>query len=299
MMRNSGLTFGDYAARWVARVAAHKKPRTAETYRLNLRDHLLPAFGDRPLDAITRAEVRDFLLRKLEAGYGTQTVRLMLATLRRCLNVARFEDEAIATNPADRLGHLVPRRKGPRPDLAMPAGTRRRFLAAARKEHARLAVMFTVAAYTGLRLGELLGLQWPDVDLADRVLYVRRALDWRQIASEPKGGQGRVPLNARAYEALARLRDGQENGSLWVFHGPSGRPWSRVYVWKVFARACETAGLPHASIHHLRHSFVTQLAERGVNTLQIRDLARHASVVTTELYVHMHRLHRRAVERLR
>jgi site-specific recombinase XerD len=64
------------------------------------------------------------------------------------------------------------------------------------------------------------------------------------------------------------------------------------------AVACERAGIPYASPHALRHSFCTHLADDGVNPWTLRDLARHASITTTEKYLHLNQRHRSLVARL-
>jgi len=294
-------TVGTYALHWLAQIRRRVKPRTVETYGLNLAQHWLPALGpDTRLVDLTRGQIRAVLLAKLDDGYATETVRLMLRVLRRMLNWARVEDGVLVANPAEGLVSVLPKRRGPHVQTALDRDELRLFLVAARALHVGLYVLFVVAARTGLRLGELLGLRWEDLDLERRTLYVARTLDWRRNEGSPKGGEMHLlPLSLQASAALRELR-ARDPGALspWVFHGPSGRPWSRVHVWRVMDRACKVARLPHASPHALRHSFITHVAEIAETPWEVRDLARHQSITTTEPYLHLKLRYRRTVDAL-
>ncbi len=264
------------------------------------------------LAAITRAQVCAVLVAKREAGYARTTVRHMLAVLRALFYAARDVDGLVARNPAARLGYLVPRRHGPRRSQALGRADLERLLATARRDYPALAVLFLVLARTGLRLGEALGLQWPDVDLARGELVLVRAIDWRHRADTPKDGGGAVlPLASDAAAGLRTLaaeRAGGEGGvaaertppelGSWVFHGPSGRPWSRTWVRAVLIRCCAEARVRPIGPHALRHTFGTHLADLNVDPLAIRDLLRHHSVVETEGYLGVRPGQRAALRRL-
>jgi integrase len=301
------VTLAAYAAEWSATLAAFRKPRTVETYRLVLGQHWLPALGpETPLAAITRAQVCAVLVAKREAGYARTTVRHMLAVLRALFYAARDVDGLVARNPAARLGYLVPRRHGPRRSQALSRADLERLLATARRDYPVLAVLFLVLARTGLRLGEALGLQWPDVDFARAELVLTRAIDWRYRVDTPKDGAGAVlPLARDACTALRIYREtipwhgipGADGGG-WVFHGPSGRPWSRTWVRAVLIRCCAEARVRPIGPHALRHTFGTHLADLNVDPLAIRDLLRHHSVVETEGYLGVRPGQRAALRRL-
>lgn len=292
------MTLGDYAAQWLRRHAAHWKPRTIETYREALTRKLLPALGPTtPLAHLTRAQVREALLHLRAAGYAASTCRLWLAILRGMLQEARVEDGLLADNPTERLGRLFPRPRGPM-RLVTLGDVTERFLAAAAEIHPRLAVMFRLGLRTGLRVGELLAVQRHDIDLRGRRLDVGRAIDWRHRVGLPKGGRvADMPLSRDVVAALRPLLTG-DAAVPWLFHGPSGRPYSRTHVRRILHQTCRAAGIPATSMHALRHTFLTMLAEHGESPWTIRDLARHRSITTTEAYLHLNGRHRAAVERL-
>lgn len=292
-------TLGPYAVYWLGSTR-RRKPRTRETYANNLRLHWYPALGeDTPLERITRAQIREVLFAKLDAGCAVGTILLMLKVLRGLLTAACIEDEVIGRNPALGLSKVLPRRAAVQAQRAIRREVLRGFLEAARTVHPTLYVLFIVAARTGMRIGELLGLRWEDVDLERRLVAVMRTIDWRRREGTPKGHRcGVLPLSPQTTEALWELRASGVKHCTWVFHGPSGRPWSRTHVWRVMDRACRRAGIPHASAHALRHSFITHVAEVAGTPWEVRDLARHSSITETEPYLHLNLRYRGSIDAL-
>ncbi len=289
-----------YARRWLIRHCAKLKYRGRETYWTNLELHILPALGPMtPLSGLTRQRIGDFLLAKLGAGYAPRTVWCMFKITRAMLTAARLDDGVLREDVTARVGRLLPKRNDqPTTDGAFRPEELDAFLAAAERLHPRLARFFVVAARTGMRLGELLALTWPDLDLEQRVVIVRRTIDWRGRANAPKGGRtADLPLSELATRALRELHDWPHRPrTAVVFASPGGRPWARSYIGRVMVRACARAGVAARSIHSLRRTFLTRLAESGANPFAIRDLARHRSITTTEGYLRLNLRYRAIVD---
>ncbi|HYV18371.1 MAG TPA: site-specific integrase [Verrucomicrobiae bacterium] len=130
-----------------------------------------------------------------------------------------------------------------------------------------------VARHTGLRRGEILSLRWTDVDLRNRLIYVR----------ESKNGEAReVPLNASVRSTLRSLP--RQIGSERVF--------AITHVQKSFARACKAAGIEDFTFHDLRHTFASHLVMSGVDLNTVRDLLGHKSLAMTLRYAHLSPAHR-------
>jgi integrase len=190
-------TFAAFARFWLAdRMRAGSLKRSSVGgYRavlaIVLRDlQALTAEFDPPLSAITRTVVRQMLTAQLDRGYASSSVRLHLAVLRGVLNAARLDYELLpGTNPCERLGHFLPRRPGPRTQTAIDRAHVAGFVAAARTLNLTIATLILVGFRTGMRLGELLGLRWDDVDLPRERVTVRHTLDRRGTLGSPKGGR--------------------------------------------------------------------------------------------------------------
>jgi integrase len=130
-----------------------------------------------------------------------------------------------------------------------------------------------VARHTGMRRGEILGLTWLDVDLRNRVIYVR----------DSKNGEAReVPMNATVRTTLRSLP--RQIGADRVF--------SISHVQKSFARACKAAGIEDFTFHDLRHTFASHLVMSGIDLNTVRDLLGHKSLTMTLRYAHLSPAHR-------
>ena len=297
------MSVGQWADQWLRAQRVRLKPNSLQSYTRMLTTFLPAEVLSTPIEKLTRSLIRDVLLAKLDQGYSTGTVYHALDILRACLNAALDEEPPlIHTNPCVRLGKLLPRRKPPKRQPAVPRDLVSAIVTAAERLNQSVAVLILVGFRTGLRVGELLGLQWEDVDLEHRRVTVRRA-DWRYADGTPKGGEVHtLPLSEDAALQLQALRDGTSHPPTgWIFEGhESGRPWARETVRRTLRHAMEVVGLPPASAHSLRASFATHLAEQGESPWTIKELLRHSSVTMSETYVRSaSNGHHTAVDRLR
>ena len=144
--------------------------------------------------------------------------------------------------------------------------------------------LIVVAINTAMRRGELLDLQWEQVDLQTGTITVRHS----------KNGRVRhVPLNKTAQEALSEL-PGPHAGHVFLYRG---LPIQDVKT--AFLKAVKRAGIPRCRFHDLRHTFATRLVIAGVDLATVKELMGHASISTTMRYAHPSPPHKReAVARL-
>lgn len=155
-----------------------------------------------------------------------------------------------------------------------------------------------------MRLGELLGLTWQDIDLGGGVIHVRRALAYPEKAeprwAEPKTPNSRrkIPLDRGTVEALRAHRKRQleerlRRGAQWrdyglVFCTRRGSPLRRADVYHRLQELARVAGLPAVRAHDLRHTHATLLLKRGVYPKVVAERLGHASAaVTLDVYSHI------------
>jgi integrase len=243
--------------------------------------------------------VRALLGAKLEGGLSRGSVAAIYTALRAMLFWAVDEDHVLATNPAARLGRklkLVPARAARQESIkAMTREQLAVFLEAARTSprapSRRLAPLFLLLARTGLRVGEVRALQWPDLDLQARTLRVERAFSEDRLDT-PKSGHGRtVDVSRQLADALRRLLHERQTETLkrgwpemppWVFCTPEGRPLPKATLGGAFARVLKRAGLPaHFSPHCLRHTFASLLLQQGESPVYVQRQLGHASITLT------------------
>lgn len=157
-----------------------------------------------------------------------------------------------------------------------------------------LHTMIELDAFTGLRRGELIGLQWEDVDFDHLVLHVRRSLV-AMVEGQPKTEASRkeVPLDAQLAESLFRWKQVCQctDPGNWVFASPHVRgtqPYWPGTLWRYYVcPALKRAGITkHVTYHTFRHTFGTLLNANGENAKVVQELLRHSSLkVTTDVYM--------------
>jgi integrase len=136
----------------------------------------------------------------------------------------------------------------------------------------------------GLRCGEIMALEWSDVDLGKRQLCVQRS-DWKGQVTTTKGGRLRyVPLTIRLAKALREHR--HLRGSR-VLCQPDGSPLTQKIVRDHVQRSVRRAQLTKSGVHRLRHTFCSHLAMRGAPARAIQELAGHEDLATTQRYMHL------------
>jgi len=145
-------------------------------------------------------------------------------------------------------------------------------------------VIVLLGGEAGLRCGEMMALEWQDVDLQKRQLCVQRS-DWKGHVTVPKGGRLRyVPLTIRLATAL---RDHRHLRSPRVLCQADGSALSADIVKHHVERAARRAQLGQNGVHRLRHTFCSHLAMRGAPARAIQELAGHQDLGTTQRYMHL------------
>jgi integrase len=269
---------------------------------------IMRAFGGGKLAAISTADVARFLSVLDTERVSARTVNKHRQVLHAIFSYAgRTDTFGLRSNPV--AGTQKRREAGPRPidtftheEIAAIAraaregahrgpprkGSSEEATAEWQRINSQDAALFTVAAHTGLRRGELLALRWQDVSFAEARLTVERAVSGRTIASTTKSGRFRtVPLAdqaAKELEALSRRERFTGRADL-VFGRADGGPLDGSALRKRFARAQEAAGVRTRRFHDLRHTFGS-LAVRAFDPVAVQAMMGHASLRTTERYLH-------------
>lgn len=241
--------------------------------------HLYAAFSQRELASLTAADVRSYIEQRRATGVAAGTVNREVGLLSAAINYAQREWGWDVPNPAARRRLREPEgrvrwiTKAEAAALMRSADKDRRAL--------HLPDFIRLALHTGMRRGEMLGLEWRRVDLQAGLIYLE--------GMHTKSGKRRsVPLNAEARAALisrAGFRARHCPGSPWVFCNPHGERIASVK--HSFASACERAGVSDFRVHDMRHTCAAWLVSAGVPLPAVRDLLGHSTVKVTERYAHL------------
>jgi integrase len=263
------------------------RPRVRELYDGYLRLHIVPTLGDVPLGQLTTARIRRWHADLLAAGLGPSTTAKCYRLLRAILNTA-IEDRHLVANPCSIKGAGVE----PCEERRIPSIDE--VYALANTVVPRLRSLVLLAAFGGLRRGELFGLRRRDIDLLHRTVDVRsqrqESKTGEAIIGPPKSAAGRRVLALPA-ELVPVLEDHlarwvSPDPDALVFVGERGAPlrpgvWQRQ--WDV-ARAA--IGKPELHLHDLRHVAGTVAAATGASTKEIMRRLGHATPQAALRYQH-------------
>jgi integrase len=255
---------------------ANNKPATQAAKRKIAHAYLLPVLGGRRIDSITRYDVEKLKTGMLERGLSPKTVNNVTTVLRKCLAVAVDFDLPAAVPVCRRVAV-------PEPEWQFLADAELDALL----EHCAdpWRGMVFVAARTGLRAGELRGLQWGDIDWPRRKLHVRRNVVAGEVGT-PKNGRSRVvPLTLDAIETLRAIP--RKLGVAWVWSSSTGAAVDETTQRQAINAAFVRAGVAATGWHVLRHTFASHLVMRGVPIRTVQALLGHSTVQMTERYSHV------------
>ena len=286
------LTVASYLAEhWLPAMHARGlRPSTLAGYENHVRSAIVPALGGLPLQAVTPTHLNKLYGKLRAAGRAPKTIRNVHGVLSKALADAERWG-LVGRNPA-RLAD-VPTLTRPKLRVWSPEQTRA-FLATVAGD--RLVAAWLLAATTGMRRGELLGLRWVDVDIDAGVVRVAQArvrAGNRVVAGEPKTARGRrtIALDPATAAALRQRRKRQAEerllaGSAYednglVFTMPDGSPIhpNRFSLW--FRTRARRATLPAIRLHDLRHSYATAGLAAGVPPKVMSERLGHATVAFT------------------
>lgn len=290
--QSGSRTVETFLEEWMAGLDLRLRPSTATRYRDILRLHAIPQIGKVKLARLTPQQVEALLADRRAAGLAPRTVWHLRAVLRSALTDAVRSGEA--TRNAASLAH-PPKVEPYHVEPMSPARAQAILAAIAGTD---LEAPVSVALWTGLRQGELLGLRWQDLDLAARRLRVEVSLQYRrrEFSVEPtKTAKSRrtIGLPAPVAEMLAAHRQRQVErrllvGAEWdtqfdglVFTTPFGRPLDGRYLTVKFQRLMERAGLGTIRFHDLRHAAATLMLASGTDLKVVSEVLGHSAISTT------------------
>jgi integrase len=294
-------TLAEYIDAWLPRRERNGnglKATTARMYRRYIDADIVPTeLGRMRLSEIRRYHVAAFVDDLVTDGRGATTVRRIVAVLQSALRDAANEQK-IDDNPARGVSLPTVDREEFQPWEPEQIG---HFLDIANTH--RLGDLFTVAVFTGMRRGELVGLLWSDVNLARREITVRhtRVRSGKTIVeTSPKSRAGRriIELDDTTVAALVswqikQASERDEWADAWqdtgyVFTYEDGRPLRPEYASRLFETIRDKAGLENASIHSLRHMHASLLLASGADIAVVSKRIGHSTIaLTSDVYSHL------------
>lgn len=295
------VLFRAYAKQWYTAVKEpHIGTSSRDNYRIIFEVHLFPVFGDRQLRAISALDLQEFLNSKI--GYSKSFIDKLYTCIRQLFRYACAQG-VITRDPATALHRPEAEEHHRR---ALTAEETAAALAVA-QEHPR-GLLLLILYYTGLRIGEALGLQWDDIDFTQHVLHVRRDIDQFGVGDVKTANSLRtVPIPDRLYSALAEALP-SDAGSSFIFQGRNGSFWTKSAMrsaWSSMMGAVyeKDHSVEHKELritrnthgkgsiltpHYFRHNYASILYNAGVDVLTAQKWLGHSDPATTlRIYTHI------------
>ncbi len=272
-------TFEEFAWRWFREyVESNCKPAGIKAKQYILSASLVPFFGAKRIDQITTNDVEKFKAQVLKRGAAPKTVNTHLTVFRKCVTTA-FDWHGLS-GVAPKVVWL----KCPPPETDYLSPEECQLLLD--HAHGVIREMILMGLRTGMRLGEMKGLQWSSIDWQQKMITVRHSKsDYSKDLGSPKTNRQRhIPMCDDIYAVLLARR----RATGYVFLGScSEKPFDNKNLARQLDRACKSAGLRHIGWHTLRHTFASHLAAKGVPISAIQMLMGHSTIMMTMRYAHL------------
>lgn len=274
--RAAPLTFAQFSEEWLRTyVKTNNKLSEQKTKASVLRNHLVPFFGRMELAQIRIGEVERYKAAEMGGGLKAKSINNHLAILRKCLRCA-MEWGRIANVPFIQPLKVPPQKIDFLNEVECTALLS--FVGDQLTES-----MILTAIHTGMRMGELIGLEWSSVDFDKAQITVCRSIVRGEVSS-PKSNRIRyIPMMSDLKRKLFDMR--RQNGL--VFCRKDGSPLTSMIVGSMLRRACDGTGVRRIGWHRLRHTFASRLVTRRAPMRSIQQLLGHSTIAMTERYAHL------------
>ena len=280
------MKFADFWKMYCADMETRLREHTMRTKKYIVELKILPYFGNKRVNDITAADIRQWQNELIKIGYSPTYLKTINNQLSAIFNYAvRYYD--LKSNPCAKAGSMG---KSKAEEMDFWTGEEfRRFIDSVMNK--RLSYMaFMTLYWTGMRLGELLALNPKDVDLEKRTTSITKSyqrLGKKDVITPPKTPKSKrvitIPefLAADIKDYMDSLYDLQENDRLF--------PITKYYLEHEIQRGIKESGVKRIRVHDLRHSHASMLIELGFSPLEIANRLGHEKVETTlNTYAHLY-----------
>jgi integrase len=291
-------TFGVYGQLWLNDyIKTTKRATTYQRYQSLFTNHIKPAIGGIRLDRLKRSDVRALSLKMHSEGLSRSSISTAKNVISGVLEYA-MDADIIKTNISKgvlrKLG--LDSHQGREIVRGMTPSEVELFLATCLKLAPKWYPFFLCAFRTGCRLGELLALEWGDIDFAGRFIQVQRSFRNGRLTATKTGKVRRVDMSDQLHDELSRLLTKSRVEGLAaglgaaveiIFH-TDGAHTSQNSVRNVWKRVLGKAGLSDKRIHDIRHTYASTLLSTGASPVYVKEQLGHSSIqMTVDIYGHL------------
>ena len=295
----TGTTFGDLLTLWIADNKVRLKASTLYRYQYLIDTHIQPELGSKSMESITSTTINSYLADKLQNGRVDGSGGLSASYVRSI---------TLVINSALRFGMEQGVYSGAKFKINKPAAIPKELTILTSNEQNTLENMLQtdtdatklgimISLYTGLRIGEICALTWSDIDLNNKVIYVRKTV---VRVKSTDGDSSKTHLCIDTPKTTASMRcipicstllpmlicGAAKSTSQYVVSSASSFVSPRTFDYR-FKKILDACQLPHINYHALRHTFATRCIEAGVDVKSLSEILGHGDVsITLNTYVH-------------
>lgn len=280
---SSNITFEKYCEHWQKVYCENLSPTTKAEYERRTKKDLIPRFGKKKICEITHADIQEYM-NEYGKNHSEKTSKNMLFLLSTIFSHAIKHSKIRKDNPCK---GIVLNRTEPTDYNIYTVEEMQTFLNAVSGHE--LEIPIVLASLCGLRLSEVCGLKWKDIDFAKKKIFVRRAavvVNAEVIIKVPKSKRSIRTIAMPEYVSRV-LQQRRNMPEAFVFPGKDGGPANGNALSKRIARYRKKLGFPHTRFHDLRHFNATVMLESGVPDKQSAMHLGHSDVNMTKKYQHI------------
>lgn len=276
----------DWLKTWLSpegRAGRRCKIGTLEAYQGIIDRYILDEMGDTRVCNITPEMCIALIVRWKKEGLRTNTLQLIGSTLSSALTGA----PGLVKNPAFKLQPDC--RVADEEEHTVNPWTRAEtdtFLRAVAKRDPGFYHICLIGLRTGMRIGEILALQWRDVDFDTQLITVQRSRSQKGVVGTPKRGRRYIDLSEEIASVLSPLMPTKRDTEVVV--DPDEKPYEQRHVGLLFHAAIDTAKTRHIRVHDMRHTFASQLLQAGAPVHYVSKQLGHKNIlITVKIYGHL------------
>lgn len=291
------ITVNKVYEEWLNAVVNRVKESTLSNYKAKFEKHILPVFADIPCADLSAGRINEFINKKLADGLSASYVRDIITVFKSMLRYAQEEYSfKLSLNNV-----VLP--KAQKKQVEKIRDIQQKKLVAYLKANISLSAFgILLSLCMGLRIGEICGLKWGDVDFQHKILHIRRTV--QRIAS-PNGNKKTqivitTPKSATSFRDIAipdflmeYFRKFRDEAKLFILSGAEKPVEPRTMQYR-YKKILQSANVENHNYHKLRHTFATNCAEHGFDVKTLSVILGHSTVnLTLNRYVHPDRSHER------
>ncbi len=294
------MTVSELLLEWLEKEQRGRiKLQTYARYRGLIELHIFPTIGSESIFSITRRQISDFLAEKRYAGnhryaggLSSSSINLIQSILSMAFEYA-CDREFIESNPCSRIKRMhIPTKKS---TDAFTKEEQKMLESVIESKNDERLFGIVLCFYTGIRIGELLGLEWSDLNEDCSILTVNKTVCrvkdengvWQVHVNDPKTSSSyrRIPLPKHISDELLKMKN--KNNSKFVVSNKKGERMSTRSYQYIFEKLTEKAGIRRLNFHSIRHTFATRALENGVDIKTLSEIMGHRdAAITLNRYAH-------------